>query len=216
MKFEKLYKDYLDKKDSLVFTKDEIVTLIKDKFNATEFDFTDIDDLVNYEFFNYDKISLALSIQNKEILEKIYSIEEIQSHEHESKYHKKMRVKYFFINFKLNDKEKKAGKILINQQTGHRVDIVIESLDNEFISAYEVRYCETMDKYLNALVTGRYIQIKNKYGNKLYNLNEMELNKLGLYSDDRQYICKDLHESIDNESFRYYLENLYKFGFIGN
>lgn len=77
--------------------------------------------------------------------------------------------------------------IIYDEQEGRRINIVLESKDGEFVSNFKVRSeSETVNRYLNALVCGG----KLEKGIAEFNTN------------------------INDEYFRFYLENLDLFGFI--
>lgn len=165
-------------------------------------------DLKNYDFFEYNKIYKAYTINDKSILNGLFNEEERDSH-NEAKSYEDLDA------YSKLEEDIICNNILKNQQIGERVDIILESKDGKYISNSEVRaQCEKMDRYLNALEGGRYIQLKEEYGDKLYDLDESQLNEIGLTLEDRDYICKDLAGDINNEYYAFYLENLHLFGLI--
>jgi hypothetical protein len=70
--YEEIYKKYLRNKQSLVFTKEEIVTRVKQKFKAEEFSKAEILDLPRDEHFDYEKIFLCLKICDSEVLKNFF------------------------------------------------------------------------------------------------------------------------------------------------
>lgn len=74
--YEKLYKQYLYKKDQLIFTKERVAEIITSKFKAREFSKTKILDLVNDDHFEYNKIYKCFVIDDPSILIQLFSNEE--------------------------------------------------------------------------------------------------------------------------------------------
>lgn len=208
MNYLNLKNKFEEKKECLVFTKEEVEQLLIEKFNAEEFSFEQMLDLKNYDFFEYDKIYKAYTIKYKCILKGLFNEEEKDSHNQAESYEDLDTYSKLEEYIVCND-------IIKNQQIGKRVDVILESKDGKYISKFEVRdQCEKMDRFLNSLVVGSHIQLKEAYGDKLYNLDESQLNDIGLTLEDRDYICKDLACDINNEYYTFYLENLYIFGLI--
>lgn len=208
MNYINLKNKFEEKKECLVFTKEEVEQLLIEKFNAEEFPFEQMLDFKNYDFFEYNKIYKAYTIKDKCILTGLFNEEEKDSHNEAESYEDLDTYSKLEEDIVCND-------IIKNQQIGKRVDVILESKDGKYISKFEVRdQCEKMDRFLNSLVVGRHIQLKEAYGDKLYNLDESQLNEIGLTLEDREYICKDLACDINNEYYTFYLENLHIFGLI--
>ncbi|MEK4396400.1 hypothetical protein [Bacillus sp. FSL K6-2860] len=172
--YEKLYKQYLYKKDQLIFTKERVAEIITSKFKAREFSKTKILDLVNDDHFEYNKIYKCFVIDDPSILIQLFSNEEKKNHREHPLNPKRV-------------KEWEYNHLLLDEQEGRRIDIILESKDGLYISESQVRAsCEKLDRYLNALIVGAII--------------EKELEEYPV----------DIH----NEYFQFYLENLDQFGFL--
>ncbi|GAE95355.1 hypothetical protein JCM21714_4581 [Gracilibacillus boraciitolerans JCM 21714] len=79
------------------------------------------------------------------------------------------------------------NKLLLDEQEGRRVDILLESKDGKYISEFVVRdRCEKVTSYLNALIVGALIDRK----------------------------AAEYPASIENDYFQYYLDNLNENGFL--
>ncbi|MFS2248507.1 hypothetical protein [Bacillus sp. A31] len=179
--YEKLYKQYLYKKDQLIFTKERVAEMITSKFKAREFSKTKILDLVNDDHFEYTKIYKCFVIDDPSILIQLFSNEEKKNHREEI-----LDNREHPLNPK-RVKEWEYNHLLLDEQEGRRIDIILESKDGLYISESQVRAsCEKLDRYLNALIVGAIIE------------NELE-----------EYPV-DIH----NEYFQFYLENLDQFGFL--
>ncbi|AZV54585.1 hypothetical protein KQI25_02985 [Bacillus pumilus] len=179
--YEKLYKQYLYKKDQLIFTKERVAEMITSKFKAREFSKTKILDLVNDDHFEYNKIYKCFVIDDPSILIQLFSNEEKKNHREEI-----LDNREHPLNPK-RVKEWEYNHLLLDEQEGRRIDIILESKDGLYISESQVRAsCEKLDRYLNALIVGAIIE------------NELE-----------EYPV-DIH----NEYFQFYLENLDQFGFL--
>ncbi|PRS49452.1 hypothetical protein C6Y00_12225 [Bacillus sp. GBSC66] len=179
--YEKLYKQYLYKKDQLIFTKERVAEMITSKFKAREFSKTKILDLVNDDHFEYTKIYKCFVIDDPSILIQLFSNEEKKNHREEI-----LDNREHPLNPK-RVKEWEYNHLLLDEQEGRRIDIILESKDGLYISETQVRAsCEKLDRYLNALIVGAIIE------------NELE-----------EYPV-DIH----NEYFQFYLENLDQFGFL--
>ncbi|MBU8574562.1 hypothetical protein [Bacillus pumilus] len=179
--YEKLYKQYLYKKDQLIFTKERVAEIITSKFKAREFSKTKILDLVNDDHFEYTKIYKCFVIDDPSILIQLFSNEEKKNHREEI-----LDNREHPLNPK-RVKEWEYNHLLLDEQEGRRIDIILESKDGVYISESQVRAsCEKLDRYINALIVGAIIE------------NELE-----------EYPV-DIH----NEYFQFYLENLDQFGFL--
>jgi len=182
-KYNKLYKQYLHNQSNLSFTKEQVVDRIKTKFNAREFPKEDLLDLVNDDQLEYSKIFSCLCIDDPHVLLKLYSDKERDDHKEEIKDNRQNPLN----PKKVKKTEWKYNHILLDEQEGRRLDIVLESKNGVYISEFIVRgECERLNRYLNALVVGALIQ-----------RGESE------YPAD-----------MNDEYFQFYLENIEMFGFI--
>nr|WP_261407201.1 hypothetical protein [Bacillus pumilus] len=155
--------------------------MITSKFKAREFSKTKILDLVNDDHFEYNKIYKCFVIDDPSILIQLFSNEEKKNHREEI-----LDNREHPLNPK-RVKEWEYNHLLLDEQEGRRIDIILESKDGLYISESQVRAsCEKLDRYLNALIVGAIIE------------NELE-----------EYPV-DIH----NEYFQFYLENLDQFGFL--
>ncbi|MBY0187954.1 hypothetical protein H7S28_17130 [Bacillus aerophilus] len=179
--YEKLYKQYLYKKDQLIFTKERVAEIITSKFKAREFSKTKILDLVNDDHFEYTKIYKCFVIDDPSLLIQLFSDEEKKTHREEI-----LDNREHPLNPK-RVKEWEYNHLLLDEQEGRRIDIILESKDGLYISESQVRAsCEKLDRYLNALIVGAIIE------------NGLE----------------DYPVDIHDEYFQFYLENLDQFGFL--
>ncbi|MBZ9522077.1 hypothetical protein [Bacillus safensis] len=179
--YEKLYKQYLYKKDQLIFTKERVVEMITSKFQAREFSKTKILDLVNDDHFEYTKIYKCFVLDDPSILIQLFSNEEKKDHR-EQVLHNRLHP----LNPK-RVKEWEYNHLLLDEQEGRRIDIILESKDGLYVSEFTVRdSCEKLNRYINALIVGALIE-----------------NGLEEYPD-----------GIHDEYFQFYLENLDQFGFL--
>lgn len=88
---------------------------------------------------------------------------------------------------KVKKKEHDYNYLLIDEQEGRRVDVFLESKNNKDITNFIVRdRCEGISRYINALVLGALIQKGNE----------------------------DIKADLEDDEFKYYLENLDRFGFL--
>lgn len=199
MNYLELYNKYLSKRDKLDFCKNDVVNLLKVYFDAVEFPYKNILDLENYDFFEYDKIFTALTIKNEKILKKIYSEKEQESHNEEKKENSKSEKLYLK---RCTEEEKEYNAMLLDEREGNRVDIILESKDGDYISLFEVRYCEEIDYFMSIFTTFRFLKLKNIYGDNMEKLLE-----IGLNEDEIRYIM-DIEENINNDIFKDYLQTL--------
>lgn len=133
--YEKIYKQYLFNQDKVVFTKEEVVERLKKKFKAIEFSKEEILDLVRDDHFEYSKIYTCLCINDPSILLKLYSAEEKRNHREELLDNRENP---------LDPKKVKKGHwaynhMLLDEQEGRRLDIILESKDGKYISESQVR-----------------------------------------------------------------------------
>ncbi|EMI14041.1 hypothetical protein C883_3224 [Bacillus stratosphericus LAMA 585] len=151
--YEKLYKQYLYKKDQLIFTKERVAEIITSKFKAREFSKTKILDLVNDDHFEYTKIYKCFVIDDPSLLIQLFSDEEKKNHREEI-----LDNREHPLNPK-RVKEWEYNHLLLDEQEGRRIDTILESKDGLYISESLVRAsCEKLDRYLNALIVGAIIE----------------------------------------------------------
>lgn len=181
--YEKLYKQYLYRQNELTFTKERVVEIITSKFEAKEFSKTEVLDLVNDDQLEYEKIYKCFIIDDPSLLIKLFSNEEKQDHREQV-----LDNRVNPLNpKKVKNKEWKYNHLLLDEQEGRRIDVILESKDGIYITEFTVRgCCEKISRYVNALIVGALIQ-----------------NGLA-----------EFHDDINDEYFQFYLENLDKFGFL--
>ncbi len=182
-KYRHLYKRYLYNQSKLVFTREQVVHRIKTKFNAKEFPKEDLLDLVNDDQLDYCNIFTCLCIDDPHALLKLYSNKERENHKEEIKDNRENPLN----PKKVKKTEWNYNHILMDEQEGRRLDIVMESKNGIYISEFIVRgESERLNRYLNALVVGALIQ-----------------------SGESNYPA-----DISDEYFQFYLDNLEIFGFL--
>ena len=179
---ESLKKKYSHKRDHLIFTRDRVVNILKSKFKAEEFDYKILLDLPNDDHFKYENIFIALSITDEKVLANLFNDIERRNHREDIIDNREKPLN--FKRIKKNN-EQVYNHILLDEQEGRRVDIILES-DGTFFTEFQVRAeCEYVNKYINALVVGA--QSSNG--------------------------SSDIEEELDDD-FVFYLQNLNKFGFL--
>jgi len=182
-KYSKLYRKYLYNQSNLSFTKEQVIDRIKIKFNAKEFPKEDLLDLVNDDQLEYSKIFTCLSIDDPHVLLKLFSNEEREEHKEEVEDNRENPLN----PKKVKKNEWKYNHILLDEQEGRRLNIVLESKDGIYISEFIVRgNSERLNRYLNALVVGSLIASGKS----------------------------DYPANIDDEYFQFYLDNIEMFGFL--
>ncbi|SDN14454.1 hypothetical protein [Sediminibacillus halophilus] len=180
---EFLQKKYTSKKAHLIFSREQVVELLKRKFKAEEFDYHDLLDLPNDDHFNYKNIYTAFAIKDYKILAKLFNETERENHSEEVIDNRENPLNFNKIK---KNKEQIYNHILLDEQEGRRLDIILES-DGHIITEFQVRAeSEFLNKYLNSLTVGA---------------------KLSKGSTDTK-------EDLKDEDFIFYLQNLYEFGFI--
>lgn len=180
-KYERLNKKYRYNQDKLVFTKERVIEILKSKFQAEEFSKEKLLDLLNDDQLEYSKIFSCLCIDDPVVLLKLFSDEERELHKEDIIDNRENPLN----PKKVKKKEWEYNHILLDEQEGRRLDIILESQDDTYISGFIVRgNSEKLNRYLNALVEGAQIQLKAA------------------------------SEDIIDEYFQFYLENLEMFGFL--
>ncbi|UTR16862.1 hypothetical protein MM221_10300 [Salipaludibacillus sp. LMS25] len=178
--YERLYKKYVHRKDRLSFTKEDVERIIIKKFKATAFPKEALLDLKNDDHFDYDKIYKCFVIDDPQILHGLYSDEERKLHREDLLDHRENPLNPRKV------KDWDYNHIIMDELEGRRIDIVLESKDGEVITEFEVRNCESMNRYLNALIVCSNLE-----------------RELTTYSED-----------IHDENFQFYLDNLDEYGFL--
>lgn len=183
MNLDSLMTRYTYKKNQLFYSRERVVEIIKKKFKAEPFDYKELLDLPTGDNLDYDRIYMALSITDSRVLANIFNDSERKRHSEEIIDNRENPLN--FKKIKKNNEET-YNHILLDEQEGRRIDIVLES-NGEIVTEFEVRSESIyLNKYLNALIVG------------------------ALLSKG----AKDTKEDLDDEDFTFYLENLYEFGFI--
>lgn len=178
-----LKKKYLHKKNDLAFTREQVVTKLKRKFNAVEFDYRTLLDLPNDDHFTYENIFIALSITDDKILADLFNENEKRNHREELIDNRETPLNFKKIK---KNKEQTYNHILLDEQEGRRLDIILES-DGVIVTEFQVRAeCAYLNQYLNSIVVGAKILRGSA----------------------------EIDEDLDDEDFVFYLQNLNKFGFL--
>ncbi|RCW74910.1 hypothetical protein [Saliterribacillus persicus] len=181
--YEKMNKKYRYNQDELTFSKEQVIEKLKNKFQAKEFSKEKLLDLVNDDQLEYSKIFSCLCINDSAVLLKLFSDKERKLHKEEIMDNRENPLN----PKKVKKKEWEYNHILLDEQEGRRLDIILESQDDKYISGFIVRgNSEKLNRYLNALVEGALIQLK-----------------VTPYPAD-----------IGDEYFQFYLENIEMFGFL--
>lgn len=181
--YEKLFNQYLHRQKQLTFTKEEVVNRIIAKFKAREFQKEEVLDLVNDDQLEYSKIFTCLVIDDPFILAKLFTDNERSYHNMQLKDNRENPLD----SAKVKSNEWNYNHMLLDEQEGKRIDIILESKDDIYITEFIVRdRSEVLNGYLNALIVGALIQ-----------------RGIAQYPAD-----------ISDEYFQFYLENLDKFGLL--
>ncbi|MDE5052515.1 hypothetical protein NDK25_09645 [Niallia taxi] len=181
--YKNLNKKYLIRKHKLTFTKDQVIERVKRKYGATEFQKEELLDLVNDDQLDYNKITLCLSISNANVLSKVFTEEEKADQQEQVI----DNIKFPLSSKKIKKDEYSYNQILVAEQEGKRINIILESKDNKYISEFLVRGNSMLiNRYLNAMIVGSLLE----QGTAEY---EADLN---------------------DDYFQFYLENLDMFGLL--
>ncbi|WP_117149128.1 hypothetical protein [Paraliobacillus zengyii] len=180
-KYERINKKYRYNQDKLVYTKEQVIERLRSKFKAKEFSKEKLLDLVNDDQLEYAKIFSCLYIDDSAVLLKLFSDGEREIHKEDIMDNRENPLN----PKKVKKKEWEYNHILLDEQEGRRLDIILESQDDTYISGFIVRgNSEKLNRYLNALIEGAQIQLKAA------------------------------SEDINDEYFQFYLEKIEMFGFL--
>lgn len=181
--YEKLFRKYKYKQEELIFTKEQVVERLVSKYNAEEFEKELVLDLVRDDHFHYDKIYKCFRINDPHILNKVFTAEEKSEHIEEIKYNEMNAFDYS----KLTGPNFEYNKMILDEQGGRRIDIILESKDGTYISEFQVRHrSDKISSYLNALIVQALIQTG----------------------------AAEYEEDIEDYYFKFYLDNLDAYGFL--
>ncbi|MCM3179560.1 hypothetical protein AB1L05_12400 [Cytobacillus horneckiae] len=182
-KYEKLINQYLHRNNQLTFTKEEVINRIISKFKAREYPKEEVLDLVNDDQLEYSKIFTCLVIDDPFVLAKLFTSNEKSYHNEQLKDNRENPLN----PSKVKKNEWNYNHMILDEQEGRRIDIILESKDDLYITEFIVRdRSEVLSGYLNALIVGALLQ-----------------SGMAEYPAD-----------ISNEYFQFYLDNLEKFGFL--
>jgi len=191
MEYEKASHKFQHRKQQLTFKKETVIERVFRRYNAIEIPKDDISDLVNDDQLEYDAIFCCLKIDDVALLNSLFTPSELDDFEWEIQDNKRRNRRY------RSDDQKKADyiQLILDEMEGRRVDIVLESLDDTYITGFLVRnQSEVIGSYLYALVGGAH------------------------FADpvvkDLVIQARELSEEEVEETYRDYLEDLVRWGHI--
>ena len=191
MEYEKASHKFQHRKQQLTFKKETVIERVSRRYNAIEIPKDDISDLVNDDQLEYDAIFCCLKIDDVALLNSLFTPSELDDFEWEIQDNKRRNRRY------RSDDQKKADyiQLILDEMEGRRVDIVLESLDDTYITGFLVRnQSEVIGSYLYALVGGAH------------------------FADpvvkDLVIQARELSEEEVEETYRDYLEDLVRWGHI--
>ncbi|MFA1642814.1 hypothetical protein AB5N96_08105 [Chryseomicrobium imtechense] len=181
--YEKLIRKYKYKQEELIFTKEQVVDILLSKYKAQEFQKELILDLMRDDHFQYDKIFKCFRIDDPYILNKVFTVEEKKEHMEEINDNEMNAFDYS----KSTGTDFEYNKMVLDEQEGRRIDIILESKDDTSISEFQVRHrSDKISSYLNALIVGALIQTG----------------------------AAEYEEDTEDYYFKFYLDNLNAYGFL--
>lgn len=151
MDYNLLHQKFQNRKQYLIFNKEVVVDRLKKRYKAEEISKEEIMDLINDDQLVYEHIFCCLKVENPKIIDKIFTEEELKEFQWEINDNKKQTRKYKFKT----EAEANYNQLLIDEMEGRRVDIVLESLDGEYVTSFLVRsQSEEITSYIYAHMGG--------------------------------------------------------------
>ncbi|MCJ7841601.1 hypothetical protein MUB24_11980 [Lederbergia sp. NSJ-179] len=157
----KLSKEYERHKHRLIFTKEVVMRILKEKFNAEEIPKKKILDLEGSDQVNHKYVFAAFSITNSTTLDALFTSEEKREHQEEIEDNKN----HHFDWSNVTPGEEEFVQWGLDWQEGRRITLVLESQDNKYVSGWDMRADSIkLNCYLNALTYGPIYEQNKKKG----------------------------------------------------
>lgn len=126
---QKLFEKYKEVGIPLQYTLEEIDQILKVKYLAVEMDKKEFADLKQDPHANYENIRKCYAIQDKEVLERLFTdMEKIDIYS-----------MIQFLKSSNDDIQNETEKMWNDVQEGRRINIILESDDNKYISGYTLQ-----------------------------------------------------------------------------
>lgn len=152
---------YQKYKHRLIFTKEDLVRILKEKLNAEEISKEKILDLGRNDQVNHKYVFAAFSITNPAILAELFTSEEKVDHEEEIEDNKN----YPFDWSNVTPGEEEFVQWGLDWQEGRRITLVLESKDDKYVNAWDMRANSIkINCFLNALTYGAIHELNKKKG----------------------------------------------------
>ena len=145
MDWKQLHEKFERRKQWLIFEKEEVIRRVMVRYKAREIPKTDILDLENDDQLSYEHIFCCLTIDDPNVLRKIFSKQERADFEWERQDNLQRGRVYRYKD----DVHRRYNELLIDEMEGRRLDVVFESKDGRFVTNFLTRsMCQEVDSYI--------------------------------------------------------------------
>lgn len=159
--YSKLSDEYQRHKHRLIFTKEEVMRILKEKFNAEEIPKKKILDLEGSDQVNHKYVFAAFSIMNYTTLDALFTPEEKREHQEEIEDNENHPFDWSSVT----PGEEEFVQWGLDWQEGRRITLILESKDNKYVSGWDMRADSLkLNCYLNALTYGPIHEQNKKKG----------------------------------------------------
>ncbi|GIN71104.1 hypothetical protein J14TS2_15790 [Bacillus sp. J14TS2] len=177
--YAKLTDEYERRKHRLIFTNEEVLRILKEKFNAKEISKEKILDLEGSDQVNHNYVFAAFSITDPTTLDTLFTPEEKEEYREEIEDNRKHP--FDWSNVTPGEEEFVQWGL-----EGRRITLVLESKDNQYVNGWDMRADSIkLNCYLNILTYGSCHELNKKKGRidkELFHAYLNDLNKLGFFS----------------------------------
>ncbi|WP_047376394.1 hypothetical protein [Exiguobacterium sp. ZOR0005] len=135
MDYKMLHEKFERRKQWLVFEKEEVVRRLLVRYKAHIIPKTDIMDLVNDDQLSYPHIFCCITIDDPAVLEKIFNAKERA----DSKWERDDNARRGMVYKHKDEAHRRYNQLIIDEQEGRRLDIVLESQDGIYVTGFLTR-----------------------------------------------------------------------------
>lgn len=151
MDYKMLHEKFERRKQWLIFEKEEVVRRLLVRYKARTIPKEDIMDLVNDDQLSYPHIFCCITIDDPDILAKIFNAKERA----DFRWERDDNARRGMVYKHKDEAHRRYNQLILDEQEGRRLDIVLESQDGVHVTRFLTRsMCEQVGSYILAHVGG--------------------------------------------------------------
>lgn len=151
MDYKMLHEKFERRKQWLIFEKEEVVRRLLVRYKARTIPKEDIIDLVNDDQLSYPHIFCCITIDDPDILAKIFNAKERA----DFRWERDDNARRGMVYKHKDEAHRRYNQLILDEQEGRRLDIVLESQDGVHVTRFLTRsMCEQVGSYILAHVGG--------------------------------------------------------------